>query len=152
MSKPSSEDSSQLPSSKLRRHLPQFLQREAEIVKMVRPLLEAHEEELVLHRQLDPEVALVEVLWTPAHQEKEISTSEVTKRRNALLCSRGECLTHNAWQVGWTLARLGLRRRDNGHNRVLRFSREMRRQIHQLAARFGLKLPKVAGCADCAAA
>jgi hypothetical protein len=51
--------------------------------------------------------------------------------------------------LGWKLRDLGLNRHHNGKGKVLRVSREMRGRIHQLAAQFGLKLPKVADCADC---
>jgi len=146
----SDRDSSQLTNPALRRHMPLFLQREPEIVAAVTPLLEAHEEELTFRRQLNPEIVLVEVLWHAAHADKEISTAAATQRLNDLLRLRGETLEYNAKEIGWTLARLGLPRRDNGHNRVLRFSREIRRRVHLLAAQFELKLRKKADCGDCA--
>jgi hypothetical protein len=146
----SDQKSSQLMSPALRRHLPLFLQREPAIVAAVTPLLEAHEEELTSRRQLDPEVVVVEVLWDPVHTEREITMAAATQRLNDLLRLRGETLEYNPKEVGWTLARLDLPRKDNGHNRVLRFSRDLRRRIHQLAVQFGLKLRKKAECSDCA--
>jgi hypothetical protein len=71
------------------------------------------------------------------------------QRVNALLSNRGEILEFSAKQIGWKLKSLGLQRHDNGNNKVLRFCRETRRQIHKLAAQFGLKLPKMENCADC---
>jgi hypothetical protein len=98
---------------------------------------------------LDPEVAIVEVIWTAAHEGKEISTAEITTRVNALLRDRGETLKYNVNQIGWKLRHLGLSTRHNGKHKVVRFPREMRRRIHQLAAQFGLQLSQVGGCDDC---
>jgi hypothetical protein len=142
-------DSSQLTSSGVHRHLPLFLQREPEIVKAVSPLLEAHEEELKLLRRLDPDLVLRELLWESAHTEKEISTEALTQHLNAELRNRGETLVFNEREIGWKLTKLGLPRRDNGHNHVLRFSRVVIRRVHRLAAESGLQLARVAGCPDC---
>jgi hypothetical protein len=135
--------------SAVRWHLPLFLQGEPEIVKALTPLLEAHEQERLARHFLDPHVAIVEAVWAAAHAGKEISVAEVAKRVNALLRNRGEILEFSAKQIGWKLKSLGLQRHDNGNNKVLRFCRETRRQIHKLAAQFGLKLPKMENCADC---
>jgi hypothetical protein len=116
---------------------------------MVAPLLQAHEQALLERHMLDPCVAIVESVWEKSHKEPEMSTDQITQRVEALLRSRGETLTFNAREIGWKLRDLGIARRHNGKCKVVRFSREMRRRIHQLAAQFGLTLPKVAGCADC---
>ena len=136
-------------SSGLRPHLPVFLQREPEIVAAVSPLLEAHEEELKFVRRLDPDVVLRELLWESAHTEKEISTEALTQHLTAELRNRGETLVYNEKEIGWRLTKMGLPRKDNGHNRVLRFSRDVRRRVHRLAAEVGLQLARVAGCPDC---
>jgi hypothetical protein len=129
--------------------LPACIAQDPEIVKAWTPLVEAHEQELLARRSLDPRVAIVEAVWAAAHKEKEMSTEQITQRVNALLHDRGENLTYNSKEIGWKLSNLALVRCHNGKCKVVRFSREMRRQIHQLAAQFGLKLPKVADCADC---
>jgi hypothetical protein len=126
-----------------------FLQREPEIVAAVSPLLAAHEEELGLLRRLDPDVVLRELLWESAHTEKEISTEALTQHLTAELRNRGETLVYNEKEIGWRLTKMGLPRKDNGHNRVLRFSRDVRRRVHRLAAEVGLQLARVAGCPDC---
>jgi len=141
-------DSSQLTSS-MRRHLPLFLQREPEVVKAVSPLFDAHEEELELLRRLDPDIVLRQLLWESSHTEKEISPEALTQHLNAELWNRGETLVYNEKEIGWRLTKLGLPRKDNGHNRVVRFSRDVRRKVHRLAAECGLQLPKVPGCPDC---
>ena len=141
-------DSAQLTGS-MRRHLPLFLQREPEVVKAVSPLLEAHEEELGLLRRLDPDLVLRELLLESAHTEKEISTEALTHHLNAELRNRGETLIFNVKEIGWKLTKMGLPRKDNGHNHVLRFSRAVCRRVHRLAAEAGLQWVKVAGCPDC---
>src|ERR1700730_13369587 len=130
-------------------NLPACIADDPEIVKILTPLLEAHEQELVARRSLDPLVAIVEATWAPAHEGKEISTAQIAQRVNDLLRNRGESLEYSAKEIGWKLKKLGLHRHDNGSNRVLQFFREMRRRSHQLAAQFGLKRPKVVNCADC---
>jgi len=143
------QEVSQPHSSGLRLHLPMFLQREPEILAAVTALLEAHEEELKFVRRLDPDVVLRELLLESAHTQKEISTEALTQHLIAELRNRGETLVYNEKEVGWRLTKLGLPRRDNGHNRVLRFSRDIRRRVHRLAAEAGLQWAKVPGCPDC---
>jgi hypothetical protein len=138
-----------LPGFELGRSLLACVQEEPKIVKAVAPLLQAHEQALLERRLLDPEVAIVEALWSPAHNEKEFAVKELTTRVNALLRSRGEISTYNEKQVGWKLRNMDLNRHHNGKCKVVRFSRETRRRIHQLAVQFGLELSKVPDCADC---
>ena len=138
-----------LPGFELGRSLLTCVQAEPRIVKAVAPLLQAHEQALRELRLLDPEVVIVEVLWSPVHNEKEFPVKELTTRLNALLRSRGEISTYNEKEVGWKLRNMGLDRHNNGKAKVLRIDREMRRRIHQLATQFGLELPKVKDCADC---
>jgi hypothetical protein len=131
------------------RDLPACIAEDPEIRKALTPLLEAHELDMQASRALNPDVVIVEVVWAPAHEEKEISTAKITERVNALLRDRGEIWQYNVREIGWKLANLGLSRRHNGKRKVVRFTREMRRRVHQLAAQFGLQLPKVADCDDC---
>jgi len=56
---------------------------------------------------------------------------------------------YNSREIGWKLRNLGLLSRHSGTRKTLRFSRDVRRRIHRLAAQFGLQLPKVADCEDC---
>jgi hypothetical protein len=135
----------------LRGNLLACIAEDPEIVKAWTPLLEAHEQELLTRRSRNPGVAAVETVWAPAHKQPEMSTEQITQRVDALLRKRGEILPYNSKQIGWKLRELGLDRQNNGKFKVVRFSREIRSRIHQLAAQFGLKLPKVPGCADCEA-
>ena len=129
--------------------LPASIAEDPQILEASRPMLEAHEQDLLASRSRDPHVVIVEAVWAPAHEEKGMSTDEITKRVNALLRDRGEILRYNSMEIGWKLKKLGLSSRHNGKRKAFRFSRDERRQIHRLAAQFGLQLPKVADCEDC---
>jgi hypothetical protein len=117
--------------------------------KMLLPIIEHHRQAITARRSLDPLTAILEAIWGPAHAQKQISTTEVQKRVNALLRDHGESLEYTAREIGWKLAHLDLSRRRAAEGMVLRFSRELRRRIHELARQFGLTLPSVNGCADC---
>ena len=125
------------------------LRDEPEIVSSIRPVLEAQEEEFRECEQRDVSRAIVESIWVPSHESKEISMIEVTKRLNAILHARGETLDTSTKAVGWRMSDLGLPRVRNGKGMWLRFSRDICVQIHRLANNFSLELPKVDGCPDC---
>jgi len=129
--------------------LPASIAEDSEILEASRPMLEAHEQDLRASRGRDPNVASVESVWGPSHKTKEMSTDAITKRVHALLRDRGETLRYNSKEIGWKLRNLGLLSRHNGKRKSLQFTRDVRRQIHRLAAQFGRQLPKVAGCEDC---
>ena len=130
-------------------NLPACITRDPEIVKLWTLLLEAQDQELQARRSREPRVAIIEVTWSPAHKDKEMSTEQITQRVNALLWKRGEVLEYNSNKIGWMLRELGLKSRHNGKCKALRFSRDTRRQIHRLALQFGLELPKDPDCSDC---
>jgi hypothetical protein len=130
-------------------NLPACIAEDPEIMEALTPILDAREQQLRAWRALDPHAVIVEVIWAPSHREKEMSTAEITKRVNALLHERGEMLRYNPSEIGWKLTHLGLSRRHNGKRKVVPFSREVRRRIHELAAQFGQQPPKVAGCEEC---
>ena len=73
--------------------LPACIAEDPEILEASRPMLEAHEQDLLASRARDPHVAIVESVWAPSHKTKEMSTAEITKRVNALLHERGETLS-----------------------------------------------------------
>ena len=129
-------------------YLPACIAEDPEIRKALAPLLEIHEEDLLASRSLNPAVAIVESIWGPAHDSKEISTAEITTRVNALLRDRGEIVEYNSRQIGWKLRHLELSRQHNGRRKALRFCREMSRRVHHLAAQFKLRLPKVVNCEE----
>ena len=135
--------------SELARNLLIGVQDAPAIVKAATPLLVAHEDELSMRRSLDPKAVIVECLWGPAHQTRQIPSAKLLKRVNGLLLSRGESNLCKERELGWKLKQLGIPRGRNGQGMVVRFSRELRRHIHVLARRFGLNLPWKKNCHDC---
>jgi hypothetical protein len=130
-------------------YLPACIAEDPEVRKALTLMIDVHEDDLLASRALDPHVAIIEAIWKPSHKDKEMSTDQVTVRVGAILHSRGETYRFNSKEIGWKLRSLGFSTHNNGKQKVLRFSRETRRRIHQLAAQFGLQLPKVADCEDC---
>ena len=94
-------------------------------------------------------MAILEVIWAPLHETKEITVNRITELTNALLRCRGEVLEYSAVEIGWKLRNLGLYRHRNGSGMVLRFSREHSLIIHQLAQRFALSLSPASNCPYC---
>jgi hypothetical protein len=122
------------------------------VAKAAKPLVVAHEDELAELRSLDPVAVIVECVWAPAHESREIAAAELLKRVNALLRNRGEGVELNEKELGWKLRQLQIPRRRNGKGMVVRFSSEVRRRVHSLARQFGLRLPPKTDCSFCQAA
>jgi hypothetical protein len=118
--------------------------------KLLLPVLEQQQQAATDRRSVDPRAVIIEVIWAPAHAVNPLATSEVQKRVNALLRSRGEKVEYSPNEIGWKLSSLGLRRKRTAKGMILQFSRPLSSQVHQLARQFGLPLQKVDGCADCA--
>jgi hypothetical protein len=135
----------------LARNLGACIPEDAEIVRILTPLFESHQQDLLLGRARDPRVAIVEAVWIPSHKPGKMSPTEVTERVNAIVNSRGEICQYNAWEIGWMLRKLALHTRRNRDSKVLQFSSETRQRVHQLAQEFGLQLPTVKDCPDCQA-
>lgn len=95
---------------------------------------------------VDPDRALVEVLWGPAHECKELSVGNITDRLNALLRSRGENKVFNSVEVGFRLRNLGIERRRGQNAKLVIVNREMIGHLHDLAVRFGLRLSNHESC------
>jgi hypothetical protein len=131
------------------RQLLSLVENDLRITTVVAPLLEAQREEFEESRQRDPYRAIIQSLWGPAHNMKEISVAEVAKRMNAILLSRGATIELDKRVVGWNLRRLQVSRVRNGKGMLVRFSADVRRQVHELARRFQLELPKFARCVYC---
>jgi hypothetical protein len=118
--------------------------------KLLRPVVKQQQQATTDRRSVDPLAVIIEVIWAPAHAVNPLATSEVQKRVNALLRSRGEKLEYSLKEIGWKLSSLGLRRKRTASGMILQFSRQLSGQIHQLTRQLGLPLQKVDGCADCA--
>jgi len=135
--------------SPLARKLLACVQDEPEIVATISPFLEAQEREILEQQGRDPYRAIIESIWSPSHTSKEIPISDLTKRVNAILLSRGEVIELDSRVVGWKLTHLRLPRDRDGKGKLLRFSRDVRRRLHEFAHAYQLDLPKLRDCDDC---
>lgn len=138
------------PCTEIARNLAACIQGEPEIARAIVPLLRRHEQDTLAQRGCDPNLAIIEAIWAPSHEAKEIGITRLTELTNVLLRCRGETLEYNIMEIGWKLRRLGFYRHRNGKGMVLRFSRESRLLVHQLAAQWCLNLPARDGCPTCA--
>jgi hypothetical protein len=139
----------QFANHEISRQLLALVQGEPKIVASITPVLEAQQREFREYQQRDPYRAILESVWSPSHECKEISVAEVTKRVNDILRSRGETSISDSRVIGWKLRKLGLPRGRNGDGKHLRFSRQIRLQIHGLASKFQVKLRTFEDCPDC---
>lgn len=139
-----------LPNTEVARNLAACTQAEPEIMQAISPLLFRYEQDALAQRGCDPNRAILEVIWAPSHESKEIGISRVTELTNTLLRNRGENLEYSSLEVGWKVRNLGFCRHRNGKGMVLRFSQEHCLLVHQLAARWGLNLSARDGCSTCA--
>ena len=127
----------------------QLFENEAGITKLLLPLAQQQQEGIALRRSVDPSCATIEAIWAPAHKQDQLSVAEIAQRVNTLLFSRGEKLEYSAKETGWRLSDIGLTRRRTAKGMVVKFSAEVRHQVHVLARQFRLTLRKVDGCEDC---
>jgi len=128
----------------------QLMHDEPEMPKLIQTIAEEQHESMAARRALDPLTAILESIWMPSHNESEITMTNLQLRVNALLQSRGERVEFGTREIGWKAADLGLPRQRTAQGKILKFSSDIRAQIHRLARQFGLTLQEVHGCADCA--
>ena len=138
------------PNGEMARSLAACLQGDPDFAQTVIPLLQRQEQDALARRSCDVNSAVVEVIWAQSHQAKEIAVSQITELTNALVRCRGETLVYSGQEIGWKLKNLGFYRHRNGGGMVLRFSRETRLLVHQLARHYGLTFCAIDGCRDCA--
>jgi hypothetical protein len=132
------------------RNLGACVPEDPEIVRILTPLLESHQQDLLAERSCDPRVAILEAIWAPSHDQDEITVGEVTKRTNAILRSRGATQDYNVKEIGWKLKNLNFRTSSNGKCKVLAFW-TTRSRIHDQVREFRLQLPFKENCKDCQA-
>jgi hypothetical protein len=118
--------------------------------ELFQPVVEQQRQVAEARRQVDPWAVIIESIWAAAHRQEAIATSEVQQRVNALLRGRGENLEFSANEIGWKMSDLGLRRKRNAKGMFLKFTQPVRAQIHGLAEKFRLPVPKMEGCRECA--
>ena len=138
------------PNSEMARNLAACIQGEPDFAQTVIPLLQRQEQDALARRSCDVNSAVVEVIWAQSHEAKEIAVSHITELTNTLLRCRGEILVYSGQEIGWKLKNLGFYRHRNGGGMVLRFSRETRILVHQLARHYSLTMSAIDGCGDCA--
>jgi hypothetical protein len=131
------------------RNLGACVSEDPEIVRILTPLLESHQQNLLAQKSRDPIVAVVEALWGPSHDQNQITVGEITKRVNAILRSRGVNQDLNVREIGWKLRNLNLCTTSNGQCKELRFTGDTRYGIHRCVRDFGLQLPLRKDCDDC---
>ena len=131
------------------RNLAPCIPADAEIVRVLTPLLESLQQGLVEWGPHDPRVASLQAVWTPSHLQKEMTVGEITTRANAIMRALGDIYEYNSKEIGWRLRNLKLPTRSDGQRKALRFSSENRTRIHQLVREFGLQLPFIDDCPDC---
>lgn len=124
-------------------------QNDHELMRKITLLIEQQQREFVESQERNPHRAIVEVLWPGAHTRDDISVAELLDKVNAVLDSRGASFEFDERSLGWRLRELGLERKRNAKGKFLRFSPDMRLQVHRLVRNFGLELPKSKGCRDC---
>jgi hypothetical protein len=137
------------PNTEIARELAASIQGEDDIAQAIGPILRRQNQDAQARRGSDISVVMVEVMWTPLHQEKQMTIRHIVELTNALLRSRGETLEYSAVEIGWKLRNLGFDRERNGGGKLLKLSIENNSVLHQLAQGFGLGLPPAIGCANC---
>jgi hypothetical protein len=135
--------------SELAQNLTACVLGEPDIVQAIAPILQRQGQDAQARRGCDVNLAILEVIWAPLHETKEIAVNRVTELTNALLRCRGEVLEYSAVEIGWKLRNLGLYRHRNGSGMVLRFLHENNLIVHQLAQRFALSLSPAPNCPYC---
>jgi hypothetical protein len=133
------------------RNLGACVPEDPEIVRILTPLLESHQQDVLAQRSCDPRVAILEAIWIPSHDQDEITVGEITKRTNAILRSRGATQDYNVKQIGWKLKNLNFRTSSNGKQKVLAFWSTTRSRVHKYVQEFRLQLPFRENCKDCQA-
>jgi hypothetical protein len=137
------------PHNELALNLAICVQGEPDTVKAIAPILQRQDEDAQSRRSCDVNLAILEVIWAPLHETKEIAVNRVTELANALLHFRGEVLEYGAVEIGWKLRNLGLYRHRSGCGMVLRFSHENNLIVHEFVQRLALSLSLVANCPYC---
>jgi hypothetical protein len=133
----------------LARNLGACVPQDTEVVRLLTSLMELHQQDLSAQRFCDPWMAILQAIWTPSHEQREMSVGEITDRVNALLQSLGDIYEYNSKEIGWKLRNLQLSTSSNGKRKILRFSDENRRRIHQCFREWGLELPFFDNCVNC---
>ena len=115
-------------------------------------LLRPQDEEVRAQRFFDVDYAIVEVVLRLIHHRKqrEIRVSELTKKVNALLRSRGERLEYQPEEIGWKLRELDVPRHSNSSGRQVLLGKNTSERVHNLARTYDLLSEHLlSDCPDC---
>jgi len=81
-------------------------------VQVLTAAFESREQEQGKIRDRNPKVAIQRAIWSPSHNEKEMSVTDIATRVTAIIRSLGGNDEFNARQIGWQLR--GLRPASRG--------------------------------------
>jgi hypothetical protein len=114
--------------------------------------LDMQKEDRMQRRFCDPNLAIIEVLWTELQEPPiEISIEDLANSTNSLLRSRGVTCCFSPEEVGWKLKQMGFHRDKKRDHMVLQFSRDTSQRVHYLVETFGLDFPPHPNtCVHCA--
>ena len=116
---------------------------EPELMETVTPALRGLADEAAARRKLEAESVVLEVIWMPAHQLRELRQMKITEYLNLKLRTRGGRYEYSDEEVGWILKGHGFENDRNGRGMVLRFSGNNTRLLHRLVRTLGLDLPEM---------
>jgi hypothetical protein len=122
----------------------------SEAVQLLRP----QDEEVRAQRYFDVSCVIIEILVGVIHNRKqsEIQVSELTKKVNSLLRSRGENLEYRPEEIGWKLRDLDVPRHSNSSGRQVLLGKNTSERVHNLARLYDLLSEHLlSDCSDCKA-
>jgi hypothetical protein len=137
------------PGSELAQSLSTCARYEPELMETVTPVLRGLVDEAEGCRKFEPENVVLELIWVPAHQLRELSLKKITEYLNVTLRTRGGCYEYSNEEVGWILKGHAFKGHRTANGMILRFSGNNTRLLHRLVRTFGLDLPERPGCTDC---
>jgi hypothetical protein len=112
-----------------------------DIIKQILPIMKDHDDSLRVEQSLEPEWLTVEALFDLSHDERQdpSTVGGITAHLNFRLERRGESFKFNARRIGGILRSLGIETIPLGNiGRGIRFTRVVKKRIHQLASQFGI--------------
>jgi hypothetical protein len=124
---------------------------EPALIKTTTSLLHGLVEDARSSRSLDPQVVVLEVLWQPGHELREIRVARIAQSLSKLLYKRGGRYQYSEEETGWILKQLGFERVRGAEGKLVRFSDENQQLLHRLVSLAWLDLPKDPSCPLCTA-
>ena len=111
------------------------------------------DDEIRRERTLEVDYVIVEVLLAMFHQRNQtaVRVTDLTKKVNLLLETRGEIWSYSAEEIGRQLAGLKIARKRDGSGQKVKFDRDTSQCLHRWARAYDLLSGEHfrAGCTDC---